>query len=56
MQVWDAIVLGAGCAGLTLVNELIARGEGQLRILLLEERNEYTNDRTWCFWNTLNHR
>ena len=24
--------------------------------LLLEERNEYTNDRTWCFWNTLNHR
>jgi len=56
MQVWDAIVLGAGCAGLTLVNELIARGESQLRILLLEERIEYTNDRTWCFWNTLNHR
>ena len=56
MQVWDAIVLGAGCAGLTLVNEMIARGEGRLKILLLEERSEYTNDRTWCFWNTLNHR
>ena len=56
MQIWDAIVLGAGCAGLTLVNEIIARGEGRLRVLLLEERTEYTNDRTWCFWNTLNHR
>ena len=56
MQVWDAIILGAGCAGLTLVNELIGRGEGRLSILLLEERSEYTNDRTWCFWNTLNHR
>lgn len=56
MQVWDAIILGAGCAGLTLVNELIGRGDGRLSILLLEERSEYTNDRTWCFWNTLNHR
>ena len=56
MQVWDAIILGAGCAGLTLVNELIGRGEGRLSILLLEERSEYTNDRTWCFWNTINHR
>ncbi|MDG2196877.1 MAG: lycopene cyclase family protein [SAR324 cluster bacterium] len=56
MQVWDAIVIGAGCAGLTLVNELITRGGDRLRVLLLEERNEYTNDRTWCFWNTLNHR
>jgi lycopene beta-cyclase len=56
MQVWDAIVLGAGCAGLTLANELIARGEDRFKVLLLEGRSEYTNDRTWCFWNTLNHR
>ena len=56
MQLWDAIVIGAGCAGLTLVNELINRGGGRVRVLLLEERNEYTNDRTWGFWNTLNHR
>ena len=45
----DLLILGAGCAGLSLANELIRR-DSKLRVLLLERRTEYHNDRTWCFW------
>lgn len=55
-MVWDVIVLGAGCTGLTLANELLAQGLDRFRLLLLESRQTYENDRTWCFWNTHAHR
>lgn len=44
------IILGAGCAGLTLAWYLIEAGVTE-PILLLDQRQEYTNDRTWCYWS-----
>lgn len=45
----DLIVLGGGCAGLSLAQRL-ARGKSGLRVLVLERRTSYQDDRTWCFW------
>jgi lycopene beta-cyclase len=44
------IILGAGCAGLSLAWHLIEAGVTE-PILLLEGRSEYRNDRTWCYWS-----
>ncbi len=50
----DVLILGAGCAGLSLA---VALGQHapQLRVHLLEAREAYQRDRTWCFWNTEPH-
>lgn len=44
------IILGAGCAGLSLAWYLLEAGVTE-PILLLDQRQEYTNDRTWCYWS-----
>ncbi len=50
----EIVIVGAGCAGLSLAAALAAeRVPG--RVLLLEPRTTYTRDRTWCFWNTEEH-
>lgn len=50
----DILIIGAGCAGLSLARALgLARVPG--RILLLEPRTHYVRDRTWCFWDTQDH-
>jgi lycopene beta-cyclase len=46
----DLIILGGGCAGLSLGKNLAKQGEASPRTLILEGRKEYANDRTWCFW------
>lgn len=48
---YDVIILGGGCAGLSLGMRLAKSGADSPRTLILERRNEYTNDRTWCFWD-----
>jgi len=47
----DLIILGGGCAGLSLALHLAELGDKCPKILILESRSEYTNDRTWCFWD-----
>jgi lycopene beta-cyclase len=47
----DLVILGGGCAGLSLAIRLAALGLRCPRTLILESRTEYTNDRTWCFWD-----
>ncbi|MGK5020253.1 lycopene cyclase family protein [Janthinobacterium lividum] len=47
---FDLIILGGGCAGLSLALRLAALGERCPRTLIIEARHAYTNDRTWCFW------
>ena len=43
-------ILGAGCAGLSLCYYLLERGvEGP--ILILDRKESFTDDRTWCFWD-----
>lgn len=48
---FDLVILGGGCAGLSLSMSLEAYGEQAPRTLVIESRNAYGNDRTWCFWD-----
>jgi len=50
-EVFDLVILGGGCAGLSLSMALAAYGDRGPRTLVIEPRSEYTNDRTWCFWH-----
>ena len=50
----EIAVLGGGLAGLSLVLQLLDRGV-DARITIVEPRTHYTDDRTWCFWDTDDH-
>lgn len=45
----DLVVIGAGLAGLSLAATL-ARGGYAGRVVLIEPRKEYVDDRSWAFW------
>lgn len=47
----DLLILGGGCAGLSLAIRLAELGERCPRTRILEPRRQYVHDRTWCFWN-----
>lgn len=47
---YDLIILGGGCAGLSLAARLSGHGGGAPRTLVVDGRAGYGNDRTWCFW------
>ena len=44
------IILGAGASGLSLCCRLLERGIRE-PILILDQKQAFTDDRTWCFWN-----
>lgn len=46
---FELIIIGGGCAGLSLAMRLSNLLEKK-RVLIVEPRTEYANDRTWCFW------
>ncbi|GGK30624.1 lycopene cyclase family protein [Salinarimonas ramus] len=52
----DLVILGGGCAGLSLAQRLADAGPRAPRTLVLEARETYRDDRTWCFWRTRPHR
>ena len=47
----DLIILGGGCAGLSLAWRLCSLGTACPKTLVVEQRAAYKNDRTWCFWS-----
>ena len=47
----DLLILGGGCAGLSLASRLAEFGKDAPKVLIIEQRESYTNDRTWCFWD-----
>jgi lycopene beta-cyclase len=48
---YDYIITGAGCAGLSLVMQMIHTGHSaNKKILLIDKDAKNRNDRTWCFW------
>ena len=49
---YDLIILGGGCAGLSLAMRLSEQGVNCPKVLIIERREHYVNDRTWCFWGT----
>ncbi len=51
MQRFDYIICGSGCAGLSLLYNILKNNHlNKKRILVIDELDKNTNDRTWCFW------
>lgn len=48
----DLIILGGGCAGLSLAMRLAARGPDCPRVAIVEQREIYAHDRSWSYWRT----
>ena len=53
---FDLVVLGGGCAGLSLGLRLADERGCCRRTMVIESRHAYTNDRSWCFWRLGPHR
>ncbi len=50
-QVYDFVILGMGCAGLSLAMRMASHPFfAQKKILLVDKAFKNQNDRTWCFW------
>ncbi len=50
-QHYDYIIMGGGCAGLSLLVRILGEKElAQKKILLVDRQVKNLNDRTWCFW------
>jgi lycopene beta-cyclase len=45
----DVAILGGGCAGLSLAHRLAG---SDLRVVVIEPRQDYVPDRVWSFWRT----
>ncbi|TVQ33027.1 MAG: hypothetical protein EA370_12040 [Wenzhouxiangella sp.] len=50
----DLLILGGGCAGLSLAMRL-AQSAYAGRVAILEPRQQYLDDRSWCFWDRNDH-
>ena len=56
MKEFDYIIIGGGCAGLSLAYELETHNKLKDKTLaIIEPRLEYKRDKTWSFWKTTNH-
>ena len=49
-EAYEFVILGAGCAGLSLCHYLLEEGV-DAPILILDRRSSFEDDRTWCFWD-----
>ena len=56
MKEFDYIIIGGGCAGLSLAYELeIYKKLENKTLAIIEPRDEYKRDKTWSFWKMGNH-
>ena len=56
MNDFDYIIIGGGCAGLSLAYELDIHEKLKDKTLaIIEPRNEYKRDKTWSFWKVIPH-
>jgi len=56
MKDFDYIIIGGGCAGLSLAFELDIHSKLKDKSLaIIEPRNEYKKDKTWSFWKVTPH-
>ena len=56
MKEFDYIIIGGGCAGLSLAYELEIHEKLKDKTLaIIEPREEYKRDKTWSFWKVATH-
>ena len=56
MKEFDYIILGGGCAGLSLAYQLDINNKLKDKSLaIVETREEYKRDKTWSFWKVTDH-
>jgi len=56
MKEFDYIIIGGGCAGLSLAYELEINDKLKNKTLaIVEPRTEYKRDKTWSFWRVIPH-
>ncbi len=56
MKEFDYIILGGGCAGLSLAYELdVHQKLNDKTLAIVEPRTEYKRDKTWSFWKVSPH-
>ena len=56
MKEFDYIIIGGGCAGLSLAYELEINDKLKEKTLaIIENRGEYKRDKTWSFWKMFEH-
>ena len=56
MKEFDYIIIGGGCAGLSLAYELEIHNKLKDKTLaIIEPRLEYKRDKSWSFWKTVDH-
>ena len=56
MREFDYIIVGGGCAGLSLAYELEINDKLKEKTLaIIETREEYKRDKTWSFWKVFDH-
>ena len=56
MQEFDYIIIGGGCAGLSLAYELEINNKlDSKNLAIVEPRSSYKRDKTWSFWKVSPH-
>ena len=56
MKEFDYIIIGGGCAGLSLAYELeIHKKLEDKTLAIIEPREKYKKDKTWSFWKIVSH-
>ena len=56
MKEFNYIILGGGCAGLSLAYELEIHEKLRDKTLaIIETRPQYKKDKTWSFWKVTSH-
>ena len=56
MKEFDYIIIGGGCAGLSLAYELEVYDKLKDKTLaIIEPRTDYKRDKTWSFWKVFSH-
>ena len=56
MKEYDYVIIGGGCAGLSLAYELELYEKFKNKTLaIIEPRQEYKKDKTWSFWKVMPH-